>query len=115
MQHPSNNPNLLIYKIFRASEWAEFRARTVTHGAVVDLSDGFIHFSAAAQLGETLRRHFGGETNLMCLCVRAGRLHPGLVWEVSRGGAYFPHLYGPLCLSDLDWARPVAGAGGIRP
>lgn len=98
---------MLIYKILRAPEWADFQAMGMTHGVSVDISDGFIHFSSARQLAETLRRHFGGETNLMCVCVEANRLGSGLVWEVSRGNALFPHLYSPLHLSDLVWARPV--------
>ncbi len=98
---------MYIYKILRAPEWAEFQVMGVTHGVPVDISDGFIHFSTAAQLGGTARRHFGGNTDLMLVCVEANRLGSGLVWEVSRGNALFPHLYAPLQLSDIVWARPV--------
>ena len=31
-----------------------------------------------------------------------------LVWERSRGGDMFPHLYAPLPLSAVKWARPLA-------
>ena len=96
-----------IYKIFRAPEWAEFAATGMTHGVPVDISDGFIHFSTAEQLGGTARRHFGGESELMLVCVAADRLGSGLVWEVSRGNALFPHLYAPLHMSDVLWARPI--------
>lgn len=96
-----------IYKIFRAAEWAELQVMGVTHGAPVDISDGFVHFSTAAQLAETARRHFGGDTDLMVVCVSASRLGSGLVWEVSRGNALFPHLYSPLRLTDILWARPM--------
>ena len=108
---------MLIYKILRAQEWAEFNARFIHHGVPVDISDGFIHFSTAAQLAETARRHFGGETELMVVCVKANRLGSGLVWEASRGNALFPHLYAPLHLSDVLWARPIVDGpkGHIMP
>ncbi len=108
---------MLIYKILRAQEWAEFNARFILHGVPVDILDGFIHFSTAAQLGETARRHFGGETNLMLVCVAANRLGSGLVWEVSRGNALFPHLFAPLQMSDVLWARPIVDTplGHVMP
>lgn len=104
---------MFIYKILRAAEWAEFKINGATHGSPVDITDGFIHFSTAAQLGETARRHFGGETGLMVVCIEAGLLGSGLVWEVSRGNALFPHMYSPLHFADIGWARPMlAGPGG---
>ena len=36
---------MLIYKIFRASEWDGLVQTGTTLGAPIDLSDGFIHFS----------------------------------------------------------------------
>ena len=62
---------MLIYKVFRAGEWAELEATGETRGAPVDLADGYVHFSTAAQLGETLRRHFRGERDLWLLAVDA--------------------------------------------
>jgi uncharacterized protein (DUF952 family) len=62
----------------------------------VDLKDGFIHFSTAAQLAETLRLHFAGQSNLVVFAVRPADLGDGLRWEASRGGQMFPHHYGPL-------------------
>jgi uncharacterized protein (DUF952 family) len=108
---------MYIYKILRAQEWADFEAMGKTHGASVDISDGFIHFSTATQLGETLRRHFGGESKLMCVCVKAGGLGSALVWEVSRGNALFPHLYGPLSMDQVAWVRPFADGpdGAVVP
>ena len=97
---------MLIYKVFRAAEWAELDAAGQTDGAPVDRADGFIHFSTAEQLHGTLQRHFGGETGLWLLAVDAGAAAPDLRWEPSRGGALFPHLYRPLARADILWARP---------
>lgn len=85
-----------IYKILSRAEWAQAQAAGRFAGSAVDLADGFIHFSSAAQAGETARRHFAGQADLVVLAVEADDLGPALVWEPSRGGDLFPHLYGPL-------------------
>lgn len=85
-----------IYKILARAEWNEARETGSLEGSAVDLVDGFIHFSTAAQAAETARRHFGGQADLVVLEVEAGDLGEALVWEPSRGGDLFPHLYGVL-------------------
>jgi uncharacterized protein (DUF952 family) len=96
----------LIYKIAPAALWREAEARGVFTGAPVDLSDGYIHFSTAAQARETAARHFAGQQDLLLVAVDAGRLGD-LRWEPSRGGDLFPHLYGPLDLAAVAWAKPL--------
>lgn len=98
---------MLIYKIFRAAEWAEFQADGVTHGAPIDLSDGFIHFSTAEQAAETAAKHFAGADGLILLALDADKLGDTLVWEPSRGGALFPHLYRAMTLDDVLWSEPL--------
>ncbi|AUH34172.1 DUF952 domain-containing protein [Paracoccus tegillarcae] len=98
---------MLIYKILRPAEWAELQAQGRTVGAPVDRADGYVHFSTAAQLAETLAKHFGGAPELMLLAVEADALGPDLRWEVSRGGQDFPHLYRELRMDDLRWTRAV--------
>lgn len=97
-----------VFKILRAAEWAALREAGQTAGAAADRADGFIHFSTASQLSETAARHFRGETGLILLVCDAGALGPALRWEVSRGGALFPHLYRALFLTDLAWHRAIA-------
>jgi len=36
---------MLIYKIFRADEWAHLQENGETQGAPIDLTDGYIHIS----------------------------------------------------------------------
>jgi uncharacterized protein (DUF952 family) len=98
---------MLIYKIFRAPEWANFQAKGETTGAPVDLADGYIHFSTATQAAETAAKHFAGKEGLMLLAVEAGALGGALKWEPSRGGALFPHLYRALHLKDVVWSKPL--------
>ncbi len=98
---------MLIYKILRAPEWEDLQANGITVGAPVDIKDGFIHFSTAAQAGETAARHFQAAEGLMLVAVDAEKLGTELKWEPSRGGALFPHLYRTLALSDVVWYKPL--------
>lgn len=105
---------MLIYKIFRDTEWHDFVAAGETAGAPVDLADGFVHFSTGAQVAETARKHFAGAEGLMLLACDSAALGPALKWEPSRGGALFPHLYRVLRQADLLWARPLPCVGGAH-
>jgi uncharacterized protein (DUF952 family) len=83
-----------IYKILRREEWDQARALGQFEGSAVDLADGYIHFSTAAQAQETARRHFAGQDDLVVLELETDDLGPGVKWEPSRGGDLFAHLYG---------------------
>ena len=85
-----------IYKICRAQEWRDAEREAVFRGSEVDQRDGFIHFSTAAQVGETAAKHFAGQHDLLLVSVNPITLGDRLKWEPSRGGALFPHLYGHL-------------------
>ncbi|WP_349368560.1 DUF952 domain-containing protein [Salinarimonas sp.] len=97
----------LVYKIAPRPLWEAARAAGVFEGAPVDLADGFIHFSTAEQARETAEKHFAGQDDLLLVAVDAAALGEALKWEPSRGGALFPHLYGPLPLSAALWAKPL--------
>ena len=97
----------MILKICSADEWADAERRGRYDGSTVDAEDGFIHFSTAEQAPKTVRRHFAGQTDLVLVAVDPDRLGPALVWERSRGGALFPHLYGSLALDAVLWVRPL--------
>ncbi len=105
---------MLIYKIFRAEEWAALRAQGETPGAPVDLADGFVHFSTAAQVVETAARHFAGIDGLILLACDAEAMGAALKWEPSRGGALFPHLYRALRRDEAIWARPLPLVDGAH-
>ncbi|MGR3759766.1 DUF952 domain-containing protein [Roseobacteraceae bacterium NS-SX3] len=98
---------MLIYKIFRASEWSAFQAAGKTLGAPVDLADGFIHFSTADQAPETAAKHFAGAEDLWLVAFDSAAMGDALKWEVSRGGALFPHLYREMTLDEVLWAKPL--------
>jgi uncharacterized protein (DUF952 family) len=93
-----------IYKILPRAEWTAALAAGRFRGSAVDLDDGYIHFSTAAQAGETARRYFAGIADLVVLVVEGDDLGAALKWEPSRGGDLFPHLYAAL---DVGRVRDV--------
>lgn len=96
-----------VYKILRSAEWDAFDAAGVFEGSPDDRRDGFIHLSAADQVEATRARHFAGEAGLWRLALDAAALGDALRWEVSRGGAAFPHLYRALTRADVVEAVPL--------
>lgn len=108
---------MLIFKIFRRPEWNELRDAGETAGAPIDLADGYVHFSTAAQVAETAAKYFADQSDLVLVAVEADTLGAALKWEASRGGALFPHLYRHLRLSDVVWdkALPLGATGHIFP
>ncbi|WP_282181380.1 DUF952 domain-containing protein [Aliiroseovarius marinus] len=92
-----------IYKIFQAAEWQAFKMAGKTTGAPIDVHDGFIHFSTAAQVRETAAKHFAKDVGLVLVAFEADAMGALLKWEPSRGGALFPHLYRELMLSEALW------------
>jgi uncharacterized protein (DUF952 family) len=105
----------LIYKICPEPLWREAAAVGRFEGAPVDLADGYIHFSTAAQVRETAARHFSGKDGLLLIAVEADSLGKYLRYEPSRGGALFPHLYGTLDPRIVAWTKPLPlGPGGMH-
>ena len=105
----------IIYKIATAALWREAEENGRFTGAPIDIADGFIHFSTAGQARETAAKHFAGQTDLVLVAVDGARLGEALRYEVSRGGALFPHLYGVLDKNAVLWVRPLPlGADGAH-
>jgi uncharacterized protein (DUF952 family) len=98
---------MVIYKIATLAQWREAEAAGVFEGAPVDLADGFIHFSSARQVAETLAKHFAGQRELVLVSVETERLGDALRWEVSRGGQLFPHLYGTLPVEAVSAVQEI--------
>lgn len=98
---------MLIYKILRPAEWHALQRDGQTDGAPIDLTDGYIHFSTAAQVQGTLQKHFAAEADLHLLACEADQMQNDLRWEAARKGDLFPHLYRPLRLADVIWDRLI--------
>ncbi len=97
----------IIYKVAPSEDWQAARAAGHYRGSADDLRDGFIHFSTAAQLPGTLAKHFAGREGIVLIAVDAPALGNKLVWEPSRGGDLFPHLYAPLSSEAALWYTPL--------
>ena len=104
----------LVYKILRVEEWARMQQDGVFSGSPDDRHDGFIHFSAAAQVRATAEKHFAGESLIVLLAVEAEPLGETLRWEVSRGGQKFPHLYAELPLALVKSSQDIRRDAGGR-
>lgn len=97
----------LIYHLCRRADWETAAARGDYRGSGDDLRDGFIHFSTAAEVHDSAARHRAGVPDLLLLAVDPGALGPALKWEAARGGALFPHLYGPLSVRAVARVVPL--------
>jgi uncharacterized protein (DUF952 family) len=96
----------LIYKIVPRLEWDA--VIDAYHGSAHDRRDGFLHFSTHAQLPETLRRHYAGQSDLLLVAVEAAALGDALKWEhAPKRGEDFPHLYAPLAKSTAKAVVPL--------
>lgn len=103
----------LLFKILTAAEWAETLAAGVFSGSPVDIQDGFIHLSAAHQARETAARHFRGRDGLVLAAFHEGHLR-NLMWEPSRGGDLFPHVYGTIDPKSAAWVKDLPLIDGVH-
>lgn len=102
----------MIFKVCEQEAWSSAKQMGRYCGAPIDLADGYIHFSTAGQLAETLAKHFAGMEDLILVAVRTDHLGSDLRWEPSRGGDLFPHLYKDLEMSHVAWEEPLVLADG---
>lgn len=98
---------MLIYKITPRSEWTDAEAAGTFSGSAADKKDGFIHFSRGGQVLDTLNKWYAGADDLVLVAVDGDTLGAALIYEASREGALFPHLYGTLPLSAVKWVKPI--------
>ena len=104
----------IVYKILTRADWEEALRAGRYAGSQDDVRDGFIHLSAASQVAGTAARHFRGIEDLVLVALDSERLGSALKWEPSRGGALFPHYYGPLPADAALWSKPLPlGADGM--
>lgn len=100
-----------IYKICPTDIWQAAEAAGSFTGSGIDITDGYIHFSTAAQTAETLALHFTKQEGLTLVEIEPNALD--IKWEESRGGQLFPHLYEALPLSAVrqSWQLTLDASG----
>jgi uncharacterized protein (DUF952 family) len=104
-----------IFHITTSSAWDEARAAGAYEPPSLE-QEGFIHFSEADQVVATANRVFGGQSDLVLLCVAPERLAAVVRYEHAEdAGEAFPHLYGPLNLDAVSRVLPIVeGADGFE-
>jgi Uncharacterized protein conserved in bacteria len=95
------------FKLVDRTEWEAARASGAYEGSTVDRADGYIHLSTADQVAATAAKYFAGQDDLVLARVDLMMLVDLVKWEPSRGGALFPHIYGPLPFSAVRHERRV--------
>jgi len=102
-----------IYKVLTLDQWDAFKVKDVFTGSPVDLADGYIHMSCAAQLKETLDKWYADQDQVALLQIEASMIEADLKYEVSRGGAEFPHLFADLPMSSVRKVWLVSPEVGV--
>lgn len=100
----------IAYKVLTAAQLDMLERDGRFAGAPVDLADGYIHLSTAAQLAETVDRHFAGQADLAIAAIDLDALSDAVRWEPSRGGQLFPHLHAMLTLESVLAYGPLRRA-----
>jgi len=103
--------------IFHLATPAEL-ARAQGRGSVAPESlatEGFIHCSTAGQLAGTIRRHYADAEALVVLQLDPVTLGDALVWEESRPGEVYPHVYREISMDEVVEITPWPRDAGRTP
>ena len=112
----------ILLKILRADDWTAALAGADV-SAPIDREDGYVHFSTADTVQETLSLWFAGVEDAYLIAFRAADFSESLKWEPARQGTLFPHVYGNVRadqaikvwkLENLENGAPVAPQGALE-
>ena len=94
-----------LYKILTPQEWEISKARGLIT-TELDLNDGFIHLSNAAQLPTTLALYFSDQEEVILLLPELKQIQDKLIYEAvdsqSKRSGKFGHLYAELKVSQIS-------------
>lgn len=110
---PKTSRDAYIYKILTLEQWAAFQTEHDFAGSPVDLSDGYIHMSCVPELKETMDKWYADQDEVALLQVEAAKIEGDLKYEVSRGGAEFPHLFAELPIDAVKHVWLVSPDAGV--
>lgn len=90
----------VVYHILPKDDWQ----KALHNGIYAPCSlntEGFIHCSAVDQVLHSAEAYFGGQRDLLLLCIALDKVLPVVRYEAAVEGnaRRFPHIYGPLRLS----------------
>ncbi len=92
--------NNFVYRVLHPEEWADFQKKKVFYGNDLDKKSGYIHLSQKKQLKKTINIYFK-KKKIVILKIDTKKFGENLIWETSRGGNKFPHLYDRLTLESV--------------
>ena len=92
--------NSFVYRILHSDEWDDFKRKKVFYGNDLDKKSGYIHLSEKKQLKKTINIYFK-KKKVVILKIDTEKLKEKILWETSRGGEKFPHLYDSLTLENV--------------
>ena len=94
-----------LYKILTPKEWEISKASGFIT-TELDLNDGFIHLSNAAQLSTTLALYFSDHEEVILLLPEIKQIQDKLIYEAvdsqSKRSGKFGHLYAELRVSQIS-------------
>ena len=94
-----------LYKILTPQEWNISKAKGFIT-TELDLNDGFIHLSNAAQLSTTLALYFSDHEEVILLLPELKQIQDKLIYEAvdsqSKRSGKFGHLYAELKVSQIS-------------
>ena len=95
----------IIYHLITERDWATAQeAGLFRPGSFSD--EGFVHCSQdEEQMLRVAQRLYAGRDDLLALEVDTERQNYRVVWEPSRSGEIYPHIYGPLDTAAVVQAR----------
>lgn len=97
-----------VFHLATLAELAEAEERGSVAPASL-ASEGFVHCSTAAQLAGTIERYYADVEELAVLHLDPITLGDALVWEESRPGEIYPHVYREISMDEvvevIPWRR----------
>ncbi|TAD84029.1 MAG: chorismate synthase [Bacteroidetes bacterium] len=101
-------PSPMVYHITTQAEWHHALA-TGSYLAPSVAHEGFMHASLHYQTLGVLQRYYGGQTDLVKLCIDTSQLQCELRYEWADSmQQYFPHVYGAIPCAAVVRVEPVA-------
>ncbi len=97
-----------VYKICTKKEWDILKNNKFWKGTKIDIEDGFIHLSNREQVNKTLNKYFSKQKNLVLITLKTDLLK-NLIWEKSKNGEIFPHLYSNLLIENVFDCKEIIG------
>jgi uncharacterized protein (DUF952 family) len=97
-----------VFHLATLEQWADAQARGFVAPPSLE-AEGFIHCSTEEQLAGTIERHFAGVDQLCLLRLDTESFGEQLIWEESRPGQVYPHVYRAIRVDEIlevvPWAR----------